>query len=261
MIIVKFGGHAMDDENGNFANAISTGILRGEKIVVVHGGGPHINAALTKAGIESEFIEGFRYTSPEIFTIVERVLTKDVGTQLAATLVRSGVNAIAISGRELPTFISRKKSALIDGSPVDLGLVGEVVSVHTAQIQSLLNDGFVPVLAPISANESGDGGLNLNADLAAAALAGAFESSVLIIMTDVAGIYRNWPDRDSLIDVISADELESLASTFSDGMAPKVQAVLHAIAQGAKAVRIIDGRDPTSFDAALAGHGGTLVIA
>ena len=261
MIIVKFGGHAMDDENGNFANAISTGILRGEKIVVVHGGGPHINAALATAGIESEFIGGYRYTSPEIFTIVERVLTKEVGTQLAATLVRSGVNAKAISGRELPTFISRKKSALIDGSPVDLGLVGEVVSVHTAQIQALLNDGFVPVVAPISANESGDGGLNLNADLAAAALAGAFESSVLIIMTDVAGIYRSWPDKDSLIDVISAGELESLKTEFTEGMAPKAQAALDAIAHGAQTVRIIDGRDPAAFALALRGVGGTLVSA
>ena len=261
MIIVKFGGHAMADENGTFADAISLGISSGEKIVVVHGGGPQIDSALAIAGIERAFIGGLRYTSPEIFSIVERVLTKEVGTNLAAALLSHGVKAKAISGRELPTFISRKKSMLIDGEPADLGLVGEVVSVHTAQIQSLLNNGFVPVIAPISADEGGDGGLNLNADLAAAALAGAFEKSVLIIMTDVAGIYRSWPDKDSLIDVISAGELESLKTEFTEGMAPKVQAALNAIAHGAQAVRIIDGRDPMSFAAALAGHGGTLVVA
>ena len=261
MIVVKFGGHAMADENGNFADAILFGISSGEKIVVVHGGGPQIDKALAVAGIESQFIGGFRYTSPEIFTIVERVLTQEVGSQVAHTLVRSGVKAKAISGRALPTFISRKKMALIDGTSADLGQVGEVVSVNTAQIQSLLEDGYVPVISPISADEAGDGGLNLNADLAAAALAGALDASVLIIMTDVAGIYRSWPNKDSLIDVICAAELESIKSIFTEGMAPKVQGALNAIAQGARAVRIIDGRDPASFSAALAGHGGTLVVA
>lgn len=261
MIVVKFGGHAMADENGNFADAILFGISSGEKIVVVHGGGPQIDKALAVAGIESQFIGGFRYTSPEIFTIVERVLTREVGSQVAATLVSRGVKAKAISGRALPTFISRKKMALIDGTPADLGQVGEVVSVNTAQIQSLLEDGYVPVISPISADEAGDGGLNLNADLAAAALAGVLETCILIIMTDVAGIYRSWPDRESLIDVISAAELESVKTVFTEGMAPKVQAALDAIAQGARAVRIIDGRDPASFSAALAGHGGTLVVA
>ena len=261
MIVIKFGGHAMKDESGTFAAAIGPALASGESVVVVHGGGPQIDKALALAGIESRFIGGFRYTTPAIFEIVERVLTKEVGTHVAATLVRSGVKAKSISGREHPTFISRKKIALIDGTTADLGLVGDVVSVDTTAVMALLKDGLVPVVAPISADESSDGGLNVNADLAAAALAGALDASVLIIMTDVAGIYRNWPDKDSLIDAICVEELESIKSTFTEGMAPKVQGALDAIVQGAKAVRIIDGRDPASFAAALAGQGGTLVVA
>lgn len=261
MIVVKFGGHAMADENGNFADAISAAISSGEKVVVVHGGGPQIDRALMLAGIESEFIGGFRFTTADTFTIVERVLIDEVGAQLSASLSGRGIKAKAISGRALPTFIARSKSVLVDGTTADLGLVGDVISVDTSQINSLLDGGYVPVVAPISADESGDGGLNINADLAAAALAGALGASALIIMTDVAGIFRNWPDKTTVIDAICAKELESIKSSFTQGMAPKVQAALDAIAQGAKAVRIIDGTDPHSFAAALAGHGGTLVVA
>lgn len=261
MIVVKFGGHAMADENGNFADAISAALTSGEKVVVVHGGGPQIDAALSIAGIESRFIGGFRYTTAATFAIVERVLVQEVGAQLAATLSDRGIKAKAISGRTLPTFVSSKKSLLIDATTVDLGLVGDVTSVNTWAIEALLDDGFVPVVAPIAADETGDGGLNINADSAAAALAGELDATVLIIMTDVAGIFRNWPDKTTLIDAICAEELESIKSSFAEGMAPKVQAALNAIALGAKAVRIIDGTDPLSFAAALAGHGGTLVVA
>lgn len=261
MIVVKFGGHAMADEKGNFAAAIGAALASGESVVVVHGGGPQIDKALTRAGIESRFIGGFRFTTPEAFEIVERVLTQEVGAAVAATLARSGIKAQAISGREFPTFVARKKSALIDGTPVDLGLVGDVISVDIKHVMALVAEGYVPVVAPISVDEARDGGLNVNADLAAAALAGALDASVLIIMTDVAGIFRNWPYKDSLINAICADELESIKSTFTEGMAPKVQSALDAIAHGAQAVRIIDGTDPASFAAALAGQGGTLVVA
>ena len=261
MIVVKFGGHAMADEKGNFAAAIGAALASGESVVVVHGGGPQIDKALTRAGIESRFIGGFRFTTPEAFEIVERVLVHEVGQQVATTLRAGSIKAQAISGREFPTFVARKKSALIDGTPVDLGLVGDVVSVDTTAVMALLKNGVVPVVAPISADEAGDGGLNVNADLAAAALAGALDASVLIIMTDVAGIFRNWPNKDSLINAIYVDELESIKSTFTEGMAPKVQSALDAIAHGAQAVRIIDGTDPASFAAALAGQGGTLVVA
>lgn len=261
MIVVKFGGHAMKDENGNFAQAIAAALSAGEQVVVVHGGGPQIDKALAAANIESSFLGGFRVTTPETFKVVEAVLAGEVGPQVAQTLSNAGIEAQAISGRSLPTLIARKKVTLVDGTTAELGLVGDVVKVNVAQVQDLLDEKIVPVVSPIAADEFSSDGLNVNADLAAAALAGALDASFLIIMTDVEGIYRNWPDKDSLIDAICAEELESLKSTFAQGMAPKVQAALDAIKQGAKAVRIIDGTNPESFAAALAGTGGTLVVA
>jgi acetylglutamate kinase len=136
-----------------------------------------------------------------------------------------------------------------------------VKSVDPAAIFVLLEKGVVPVISPVANNVAGEGGLNVNADIAAAAVAGAVKAKELIIMTDVPGVYRNWPDTTSLIEEITSSELEAIKSTFSEGMAPKVQACLDAISAGASAVRIIDGRDPEAFAQALAHNGGTLVVA
>jgi len=261
MIVVKFGGHAMKDENGNFAKAISAALAQGEKVVVVHGGGPQIDAALSAKAITSDWIGGFRVTTKEIFDVVEDVLVNQVGQQVATTLSTSGIKAQAVSARQLPTVIAKRRTTLIDGTPADLGYVGEVQSVDPTQLLGMLDNGVVPVVAPVSSDEDLKTGLNVNADFAAAAIAAALQASALIIMTDVAGIYRNWPDKSSLIDHISAAELESIKAGFAQGMAPKVQAALDALSFGAKAVRIIDGTDPDSFASALAGQGGTLVVA
>jgi acetylglutamate kinase len=261
MIVVKFGGHAMKDENGNFAKAISAALAQGEKVVVVHGGGPQIDAALKAKSITSDWIGGFRVTTKEIFDVVEDVLVNQVGQQVAATLRASGIQAQAVSARELPTVVAKRRTTLIDGTPADLGYVGEVASVDPTQLLALLESGVVPVVAPVSSAEDLKTGLNVNADFAAAAIAAALHASALIVMTDVAGIYRNWPDTSSLIDHISAAELESIKAGFAQGMAPKVQAALDALSFGANAVRIIDGTDPDSFASALAGQGGTLVVA
>ena len=260
MIVVKFGGHAMRDENGAFAQAIAAAQATGESVVVVHGGGPQIDAALKTIGIESDFVGGFRYTSPEIFAVVENVLANEVGPKVAQALMQGGIKAQAVSGRTLPTLIAKQKSTLVDGTAADLGQVGDIVRVDTSELLALVAKGIVPVVAPISSVES-NGGLNVNADLAAAAIAGALDASALIIMTDVAGIYRNWPDESSLINAINAQELNEIKGSFAQGMAPKVQAALDAITGGAKAVRIIDGTDPHSFADALLSKGGTLVVA
>ena len=260
MIVVKFGGHAMKDENGAFAQAIASAQGTGESVVVVHGGGPQIDAALKSKGIESSFVGGFRFTTPEIFAVVENVLVNEVGPKVAQTLVHGGIKAQAISGRTLPTLIARKRSTLVDGTPTELGQVGDVVRVNTSELLQLIGRGIVPVVAPIASDEN-TGGLNVNADLAAAAIAGALDASSLIIMTDVAGIYRNWPDESSLIDAIQAHELSQIKGSFAQGMAPKVQAALDAIKSGAKAVRIIDGTNSHSFADALLSKGGTLVFA
>lgn len=261
MIVIKFGGHAMKDAKGSFSQAITAALGTGEKVVVVHGGGPQIDAALAAQEIKSEWIGGFRVTTQEIFDVVEEVLVNQVGKGVEANLCACGVKAKAISARSLPTVIAKRRTTLIDGTPAELGLVGDVVSVNTAQILDLIERGYVPVVAPISADRDSEGGLNVNADFAAAAIAAKLQASALIVMTDVAGIYRNWPDTSSIIDTISSEELESIKSTFAQGMAPKVQAALDAISYGAQAVRIIDGTDANSFALALAGMGGTLVIA
>jgi acetylglutamate kinase len=261
MIVVKFGGHAMKDENGNFAQAIAAALATGEKVVVVHGGGPQIDAALKAKEITSQWLGGFRVTTQAIFDVVEEVLVNQVGQQVAATLSSSGIKARAVSARSLPTVIAKRRTTLIDGTSADLGLVGDVQKVNPTQLLEIIAEGFVPVVAPISSDEDLKTGLNVNADLAAAAIAAALGASQLIVMTDVAGIYRNWPDKSSLIDSISAVDLEAIKSGFAEGMAPKVQAALDALSYGAQAVRIIDGTDPDSFASALAGTGGTLVVA
>jgi len=261
VIVVKFGGHAMKDEKGNFAKAISAAQMTGEQVVVVHGGGPQIDAALKARAIESRWVGGFRVTTKEIFDVVEDVLVNQVGKQVAATLNKSGIKAQAISARSLPTVVATRRKTLIDGTAVDLGFVGDVKSVNPALLLQLIDQGIVPVVAPVSSDEDLVTGLNVNADFAAAAIAASLGASALIVMTDVAGIYRNWPDKNSLIDTISAPELDGIKSGFEQGMAPKVQAALDALSYGAKAVRIIDGTDPDSFAAALAGTGGTLVVA
>jgi len=261
VIVVKFGGHAMKDENGNFAKAISAAQKAGEQVVVVHGGGPQIDAALNAKGIVSTWIGGFRVTTQEIFDVVEDVLVNQVGNEVAATLGKAGIKAHAMSARTLPTVIANRRAHLIDGTPADLGFVGNVTKVNPSALLELIDQGVVPVVAPVSSDEDLETGLNVNADFAAAAIAASLGASSLIVMTDVAGIYRNWPDKDSLIEKISAVELESIKSGFAEGMAPKVQAALDALSFGAKAVRIIDGTDPDSFASALAEQGGTLVVA
>ena len=253
MIIIKFGGHAMNDTQGIFAAAIKSVLLKGEQVIVVHGGGPQINAELKIRNIESTFVNGYRFTTDEIFVVVDEVLSKIVGPEVARNLELAGVNARAISGKQSEILFAQH----IDG----LGRVGRVVKVDTTSIDELLAQNVLPVIAPIAVDVVGGIGLNINADLAAAAISGAYSDSTLIIMTDVAGIYRNWPDKNSLIKEISADKLAELKPTFADGMLPKVDATLEAIAAGAHSVRIIDGTDEGSFAAALDGIGGTLVYA
>ncbi|MFM1750659.1 MAG: hypothetical protein RL658_800 [Actinomycetota bacterium] len=264
MIVIKFGGHAMTDTSGSFAAVIKKSLAK-EECIVVHGGGPQIDAALKTHQLDSTFIGGFRVTTPEIFAVVQQVLSGTVLREVVGHLRAHDVPAVGISGRDGGTLQATLLTKLVDGSVADLGRVGEVERVDTALLKSLLKAGFTPVVSPIAVEFDGEvevpqHGLNVNADLAAAAIAGALDASSLIFMTDVPGIYRNWPDRDSLINEISASELETLKETFDGGMAPKVKACLDAIDKGAKAVRIIDGRDPQALDDALNGLGGTLVI-
>ena len=265
MIVIKFGGHAMTDTSGTFAEVIKRSLDK-EPCVIVHGGGPQIDAALKTHQLDSTFVGGFRVTTPEIFAIVQQVLSGTVLREVVGHLRAHDVPAVGISGRDGGILQASILKTLVDGTTADLGRVGEVERVDTALLKSLLDSGFTPVVSPIAVEFDGavevpQHGLNVNADLAAAAIAGALDATSLIFMTDVPGIYRNWPDRDSLINEISAAELEKIKSEFDGGMAPKVKASLDAIAKGAKVVRIIDGRDPKALDEALSGVGGTKVFA
>lgn len=261
MIVIKFGGHAMTDEHGQFAEAIKNALTHGVDIAIVHGGGPQINKALEAAGIESHFVGGFRVTTPETFAVVERVLAGEVGPGVAESLTHAGVPSIALSGRSSKILIAEPQRTLVDGTEADLGQVGVVVEVDPDPIFAALEIDRIPVISPIATDHHFSMGFNVNADIAAAAIAGAVDADALIIMTDVPGIYRNWPDISSLIDTIGASELESIKGTFAEGMAPKVQACLDAISAGAKAVRIIDGTNPSALHDALLNQGGTLVTA
>ena len=265
MIVIKFGGHAMTDEEGLFARAVQGAIDLGEECVIVHGGGPQIDSALKAAKIEPQFIGGYRVTSPQVFNIVQSVLSGQVLRSVVAHLRHAGINAVGLTGRDGGLLIAKKLTQLLDGSVADLGQVGEVVHVDTAILDALISAGFVPVISSVAVegdenNEESRVGLNVNADLAAAAIAGAMQATSLIFMTDVPGIYRNWPDTSSLITSISVTELRAIKNQFSDGMAPKVQACLNAIDAGALSVRVIDGKDPAAFVFALRGIGGTVVI-
>lgn len=259
-LVVKFGGHAMSDEHGHFAHAIGQAISEGNKVAVVHGGGPQINSALEAAGITSSFLGGFRVTTPEVFDVVERVLAKEVGPAVASSLSENGIPAEAISGRSNILFAERQ-TTLVDGSSADLGLVGTIKRASAEAISQIFANNVVPVISPIASEIGTTSGLNVNADIAAAAITGALGADELIVMTDVPGIYRNWPDRESLISKITVAELEAIKSSFAEGMAPKVQACLEAVKAGAQSVRIIDGRDSESFSKALKGIGGTVVTA
>jgi len=261
MIVVKFGGHAMTDSHGEFAQAIADATSEGVEIVIVHGGGPQIGAALEVAGLPTEFVGGFRVTTQEIFAVVERVLAKEIGPAVVQSLESKGVNAVALSGRDSKTLVAEELTALVDGTPVNLGRVGTIIAVNPAEIRKSIASGHLPVISPIATDAHGVDGFNVNGDLAAAAIAGALSAQWLIIMTDVPGIYRNWPDKGSLISEISVAELQSIKATFTEGMAPKVQSCLDAISAGASAVRIIDGTDPLALKNALLGVGGTLVVA
>lgn len=265
MIVIKFGGHAMTDTQGLFAKAVQGALDLGEDCVIVHGGGPQIDAALATANIEPEFKGGFRVTTAEVYEVVQGVLSGKVLRDVVAHLRHSGINAVGLTGRDGGMLIAKKQTHLVSGEEADLGQVGEIVRVDTAVLDSLIESGFLPVVSPLATqgdetHENSSEGFNVNADLAAAAIAGAMEASTLIFMTDVPGIYKNWPDTSSLISTIHADELDSIKHEFTEGMAPKVSACLKAISSGAQSVRVIDGTDPESFALALRGIGGTLVL-
>lgn len=246
-IVIKYGGHAMTDPSLKRAFAEDILFLHqvGLRPVVVHGGGPQINAMLKRLGIESEFKGGLRVTTPEVMDVVRMVLTGSVQRELVGLLNAEGSAAVGISGEDGGLLRARQHQATVDGRCVDIGLVGDVVEVDPRSVIELLDQGRIPVISSV-APLVGEGTtvLNVNADTAAGAIAIALKAEKLIMLTDVEGLYADWPDKNSLVPRIGVDELEALLPTLDSGMIPKMEGCLRAVRGGVGQAHVVDGRKP-----------------
>jgi acetylglutamate kinase len=245
IVVIKYGGHAMidDDLRRAFAQDIVFMKRCGLHPVVVHGGGPQISAMLTRLGIVSEFRGGLRVTSPEAMEVVRMVLVGQVGRDLVGLINSHSTVAVGLSGEDGGLFTAQRRGTVIDGEEIDLGLVGDVMSVRTEAVEGLIGSGGVPVVASIAPDVNGVVH-NVNADTAAAALAVALEAERLVVLTDVAGLYRDWPNSREVITELSATELRGLMPTLESGMVPKMEACLRAVEGGLTRATVADGRVP-----------------
>ena len=243
LVVVKYGGNAMIDEDLKRAFAHDMVFLRmvGLKPVVVHGGGPQISAMLGRLGIPGEFRGGLRVTTPETMDIVRMVLVGQVGRELVGLINQHGPYAVGISGEDAQLFTAERRGALIDGETVDIGLVGDVVEVNPDAVLDIVRAGRIPVVSTVAPDIEGIVH-NVNADTAAGALAVALKAEKLVVLTDVEGLYANWPDRGSLINRLTVTQLDELLPTLTAGMVPKMEACLRAVRGGVPRAHIIDGR-------------------
>jgi acetylglutamate kinase len=247
IVVVKYGGNAMINPELQAAFAADMVFLHyvGIKPVVVHGGGPQISAMLAKLNIASEFKGGLRVTTPEAADVVRMVLVGQVGRELVGLINNHGPFAVGMSGEDAQLFTAKRRWADVDGEQVDVGRVGDVASVNTAAVDDLIDAGRIPVVSTVALDH--DGVLyNLNADTAAAALAEALGAQKLIVLTDVEGLYENWPDKGSLVRQITTEKLAGLLPSLQSGMVPKMEACLRAVQGGVPQAHVIDGRVPHS---------------
>ena len=249
LFVVKYGGNAMVDGDLKRAFAQDMVFLRqvGLRPVVVHGGGPQINAMLDKLGIRSEFRGGLRVTTPEAMDVVRMVLTGQVSRELVGLLNAHGPYAVGLSGEDGGLLQARRRTAVVDGETVDIGLVGDVVEVNPGAVLDLLDAGRIPVVSTVAPDvEDPTQVLNVNADTAAAALAVALGARKLIVLTDVEGLYSAWPDRSSLVRQVRASALSELLPGLDHGMRPKMEACWRAVQGGVGRAHVIDGREAHS---------------
>ncbi|KMO85049.1 acetylglutamate kinase [Mycolicibacterium chubuense] len=243
IVVVKYGGNAMTDDTLKAAFAADMVFLRncGIHPVVVHGGGPQISAMLKKLGIAGDFKGGFRVTTPEVLDIARMVLFGQVGRELVNLINAHGPYAVGITGEDAHLFTAVRRTVLVDGVATDIGLVGDVERVNTDAVRDLIGAGRIPVVSTIAPDIEGLV-YNINADTAAAALAEALGAEKLLMLTDVEGLYTNWPDRGSLVSEIDSGALTQLLPTLEEGMVPKIEACLRAINGGVPSAHVIDGR-------------------
>lgn len=250
IVVIKYGGNAMVDDvlKRAFAQDIVHLRLLGLKPVVVHGGGPQITDMLSRLGIESEFKGGLRVTTPEAMDVVRMVLTGQVSRELVGLINDHGPLGVGLSGEDAGLLQAKRRHAMVDGKQVDVGQVGDVVKVNPAAIQDIISAGRIPVVSTVAPDmDNPTTVLNVNADTAAASIAVALRARKLIVLTDVEGLYANWPDRSSLVRRIHATDVEKLLPSLMAGMVPKMEACLRAVRGGVSQAHIIDGREPHSI--------------
>ncbi|NYI77196.1 acetylglutamate kinase [Nocardioides panzhihuensis] len=244
IVVVKYGGNAMTDDKLKRAFAEDIAFMRfaGFKPVVVHGGGPQISSMLDRLGIESEFRGGLRVTTPEAMDVVRMVLVGQVQRELVGLINEHGPLAVGLSGEDAGLFTAEPASTVVDGEEVDLGQVGEVVDVRPSSVLDIIEAGRIPVVSSVAPDA--DGAIyNVNADRAASALAVALKAEKLLVLTDVEGLYLDWPDPEEVIGEISPEALEGILPDLASGMIPKMSACLEAVKGGVKRATVVDGRE------------------
>ena len=255
-VVIKFGGHAMADEALRLAFAQDVVFLRyaGLRPVVVHGGGPQISAQLDRLGVTTSFTAGLRVTTPETMDVVRMVLTGQVNRDVVGLINRHGPFAVGMSGEDANLLTATRRHVIVDGEPVDIGMVGKIDAVNPGAVRALLDDGRVPVISSVARSESGEV-YNINADTAAAAVAVALDAAKLVVLTDVEGLYANWPGGGGapaaaaapaaeVISQLTAASLEAMLPGLSEGMIPKMEACLLAVRGGVPQAHVLDGRLP-----------------
>jgi acetylglutamate kinase len=259
-VVIKFGGHAMAEEALRFAFAQDVVFLRyaGLRPVVVHGGGPQISEHLGRLGIPVTFAAGLRVTTPETMGVVRMVLTGQVNRDVVGQINRHGPFAVGMSGEDANLLTATRARATVDGAPVDLGQVGEIKTVDPGAVRALIADGRIPVISTVARGVTGEI-FNVNADTAAAAIAVALGAAKLVLLTDVAGLYADWPgtgagdgvSRDpaagrpgEVISQLDEAELAAMLPRLSGGMIPKMEACLTAVRGGVPQAHVLDGRLP-----------------
>jgi acetylglutamate kinase len=243
IVVIKYGGHAMtaDELRAGFAQDLVFLKHAGLRPVVVHGGGPQVTGHLDRLGIESVFTAGLRVTTEETIDVVRMVLNGKVNKDIVGLINRYGPYAVGLSGEDANLFTAERKLAAVDGELVDIGLVGEITEVDASMVRALLDDSRIPVISSVA--RGADGAVyNVNADTAAAALAVALNAAKLVVLTDVEGLYRDWPNSDEVISQLDADDLEKLLPSLSAGMIPKMEACLTAVNGGVPHAHVLDGR-------------------
>jgi acetylglutamate kinase len=247
-VVIKYGGHAMtaDELRAGFAQDLVFLKHAGLRPVVVHGGGPQVTGHLDRLGIESVFTAGLRVTTEETIDVVRMVLNGKVNKDIVGLINRYGPYAVGLSGEDANLFTAERKLAAVDGELVDIGLVGEITEVDASIVRALLDDSRIPVISSVARGADGPDRAstvyNVNADTAAAALAVALNAAKLVVLTDVEGLYRDWPNSDEVISQLDADDLEKLLPSLSAGMIPKMEACLTAVRGGVPHAHVLDGR-------------------